>query len=574
MKQVLLGFFLFGFLLCLGTGLLIYAAVSAQPEVASNSVLMIELDGPLQEGDAGSLNALVTGAPPASFQSVTHSIREAATDTKISGLVLNIITPQIGHAQLHELEETMKVFRDSGKWSLAYLETAGSQTKGDGAYALALSADEVILSPPGSLNLIGLRAEVPFFAELLERLKIQPHIQKRKEYKSGANIYTQKAFTGPHEEALKEVVDDLQANLYAHIAARRKVNLETAKEWVQTGPHSSTTATDKGMIDNTGYWDQVLDTVQERTGREDSTVSLRDYYSTLSGSSGDDTLAVITAVGEIHRGKSDGHPFAARSTIGSITYQKAFQAARADKVKGVLFRINSPGGSYIASDMIRREVELTRKAGVPVVVSMGDVAGSGGYFIAMDADHILAAPSTITGSIGVYGGGLSFRTFLHEFLGITFDTYQSTPNADTFSQLDPPDAHSHKATSETMDRIYHDFVSKVAAGRGKSYDDAEASARGRIWSGQDALKLGLVDELGGYYAALSRLKEKAQISPEAEVQLKTYPVPDTPINALRKTLASGANLTSVVQSALKRFTLALDTSSHAQLKAPEVPVPY
>lgn len=570
MKNILIGFLLFGLLLLVGLGGALYAAFNTQTTIDPKSVLTIEFKGELVEHEPSPLSQLFGGEAPTSLVGVLTSIRRAGDDPRISGILLNVISPKLGLAQIQEIEAAMKDFRRSEKWSLSFLETAGSQSRGNGAYALAVTADDVVLAPPGAINLIGLRAEVPFLGQLLRRLKLVPHVEKRKEYKNAPNSLTHEKLTGPHRESLKALLDDLQTQLQQHLSARREITADTAEEWIRTGPHSSKAALQKGLVDTVAYYDHVLGELEKRTGRPHSQVTLAHYQNSALPKPGEKTIGVITAAGKIHRGESDTSPMALTTTVGSTTFQRAFRAARRDEVSGILFRVNSPGGSYVASDLIRREVELCREAGIPVVVTMGNVAGSGGYFIAMDADYIVASPATITGSIGVYGGGVATRAFLQHFFGVTFDSYQTTDNASSFGWLDPPAGAQRAQITNAMDEIYTDFVTKVATAREKSLEEAESFSKGRIWSGEDALRLGLIDELGGYYTALEHLKKKSGITEQSGVEYQTYPAPDNPMTTLGRTLATGmqfgAHLGAWMQATLRSIT----TTDGAQLQAPEL----
>ncbi|MBC7792294.1 MAG: S49 family peptidase, partial [Clostridia bacterium] len=250
------------------------------------------------------------------------------------------------------------------------------------------------------------------------------------------------------------------------------------------------------------------------------------------------TIGVITVAGTIVRGDSDSSVGA--DTIGAGTIARALREARDAKVKGILLRIDSPGGSYVASDVARREVEVTRNAGIPVVVSMGSVAASGGYFIAMDGDWIVAEPTTITGSIGVYAGGFAIRDALSKWLGITVDSYDATPNAHAFSATEPFDATRLAVLKSGADRVYEDFVAKVAARRKKDVSTIDAVAHGRVWAGRAALERGLVDELGGFSTALARLRERAGLADAAQVTLTDYPAKRTVLDNVREVLTRGS----------------------------------
>lgn len=512
-----------------------WISILSGPTVAKDSVLRITLDGPLREAPTVDLAILFGEEPRGTLRSVILSLERAAIDDRIKGVVLEVGSPQIGLAQLQELEEAMARYRDHGKWSLAFLETAGEFSRGDGAYALASLADEVTLAPAGDLNLIGLRTEPLFFAGTLETLDVEIHMEKRGKYKSAANQYTDREMDDPMREALSDVLGDLQGELVGLISRRRNVTPETVREWIETGPHSAQDALARGMVDRLGYADEVIAEYEKRAGREDSLVGVGTYW--LEGRPFDDgrLIAVVYGEGGVTRGDPAPGPFDDEPVMASDALIRAFRNLRDDGAEAVVFRVDSPGGSYIASDLIRREVQLTREAGIPVVVSMGNVAASGGYFVSMDADLIMATPSTITGSIGVFTG-LADVSGLFAKAGVSHDGYQTAPNADVFSQLAPLDDRRKGFISRQADRIYADFTSKVADKRGLPLPKVQAVAQGRVWSGRDALEHGLVDELGGLRAAIAKAKSLAEIGDDEPIELRPYPRPDSPADAFRSIL--------------------------------------
>lgn len=501
------------------------------PTIENHSVLRILLDGALSERATLNLDALL-GRPAPTLRSITQSIRRAGEDSRIDGIVIAIRSPEIGFAQLQEIEHAMDDFRASGKFSVAFLETAGEMQRGDGAYALATTADEVVLAPPGDINLIGLHTEPLFFAGTLEKLGVEAHFEKRKEYKSAANQFTKKKMTDPQRESTKVLVDALQSDLHGLLARRRDQSPQHVAGWTAKGPYTSTEALELGLVDRLAYWDELRADVISRVGNEDPFVPAGAYW--LEGRPHDQgaPIALIFGEGMVLRGSEDGGPWSdAVMASDDLTY--AFRKAREAEVKAVVFRIDSPGGSYIASDLIRREVEKTRNAGIPVVVTMGNVAASGGYFVAMDANHIIANPATITGSIGVYAGIMNLNGLFENKLGVTHDSYQSAPRAEIFSQLEPLTEKRIAIFATFADRVYADFTEKVASKRGLPLDTIDSVAKGRVWTGAQALALGLVDELGDMDTAISKARELAGLAPDAPVELRAYPKADSPLEALR-----------------------------------------
>ena len=504
---------------------LITWAFTRSESVPAASVLHVVLDGPIPESVRPSLGAFLGGHMNVSLHSLTHSIRRAAQDERIVGLVLDIRTPTVGLAQVSELTAAMEEFKKSHKWNIAFMESAGELGHGDGAYALACSAEQIALSPPGEVNLSGLRSEVPFLKEALSRFHVQAYTEQRYEYKNFANTFNQAGFTPEHKESLKTVLDDLQETLLERVAAGRKISAPEAHRWVENAPYSAQEALKLHLVDKLWYWDEVLTEVEKIAGRKDAFMEVEAYAERPKMKNGE-AVAFIVGAGQINSGESGKNPMEASDSMGSDTLSQAFRDARNDEVKAVLLRIDSPGGSYIASDVIRREVELTRKANIPVVVSMGNVAASGGYFIAADADYIVAEPGTITGSIGVLAASFALRDFLRHWIGVEVGVYETIPHDGSLQWLDPPTDGDKARLGKTLDRIYSDFVTKVAAGRHKTYEEVHAMAKGRIWSGRQAVKNGLADELGGMETALAYIRTRLKLTQDADLHLVPYPEVD------------------------------------------------
>ncbi len=538
--------------LALLLGLIVALTMFLRHRVNEGTVLKLTLSGALPEGPRQDLNTVLTGETTPILTRIVRGIEYAAADERIAGMVLDVRGSSFGAAQLQEFAAAMKSFRDAGKWTAAYLETADG--RGDGIYAAAACADHIVVAPSGEVALIGLQADVPFIKGTLERLKIEPHFYKRKEYKNAVNMFTETGFTAAHKTAIASLLDDVQDLMVEHIASRRRVSETEVRAWIDGGPYGSEEAFTKGLVDGRGYWDSIVQLVQDKkreaeTGpiatsdvdsiadtktadtktadtktvdtktvdtktvdtktadiespENDGLMDFADYLQRNPINTTGPEFAIIFAEGQIHRGHSKGG--FADPTIGSDTIIAALRSAREQKVKGILIRIDSPGGSYVASDLIRREVQLCQRAGIPVVASMGNIAASGGYFISMQADEIVADPSTITGSIGVFTGTFAMRQFFDDYLGITWDTYHTSSQAAPFSFLDGPNEIQRERINNMVDRIYNDFVGKAASARGQSFEELEQFARGRVWSGTAALKHGLVDELGGVITGMKRV---------------------------------------------------------------------
>ena len=533
-RRLIISVFVSVFLLIV---LMFFIEPMLSPEVPPQSILHIKLREALSESTGTQLSALFSDGGSLSLHEMTSAIRHAAEDERVLGIVLDVQAMGFALSQVHEIEEAMKVFRATNKPSWAYLETAGEFSSGTMAYLLGLCADKIMLGPVGDINLVNARAQVPFFKETLDRLGIEPTFEKRHAYKNMANTFTHTAFSPEHLEALKGLVDDLQNTIVAQIAERRQITRAEVLKWFAQGVITAKDAHANGLVDALGYFDEIYAQLPMPEMEDDHWLSASEYYFALKAKKEGPHFALVLVDGQIMRGQSINDPFGGQQTVGSSTISKALRQARKDEVKGVLLRVNSPGGSYLASDIIRREIMLTRKAGIPVVTSMGSVAASGGYFIAMAADHIVANPTTITGSIGVLAGQFSMREFLHKWFGINFDTYSSGPNSPAATAwLDPPDAGRKKMMKESLDRIYQDFVQKAADDRKTSFEQLHTVAQGRVWTGQQALAHGLIDSVGDMQFAVDKLKALARIAPEQDPILKYYPAPKTPLEMIVENL--------------------------------------
>jgi protease-4 len=461
------------------------------------------------------------------------ALEAAAGDERVVALVAKIGGGVTGFAHHQELRDAVLRFRESGKPAIAWSDTFGEFGSGNAGYYLATAFDEIYIQPSGDVGLTGLNAESPFIAGTFEKLGVTPRMDHRYEYKNAMNTLTETEFTPAHEEALGAVIESLFDQMVAGIGERRGKSPEEVRAIIDAGPYLGQEAVEAGLVDGLKYRDEVYDRVEEAAGEDAELLYLNRYAERADGPWDEgETIALVYGVGQVVRGKSEYDPLGGSATLGGDSVAAALrQAIDDDKVKAILFRVDSPGGSYVASDTVWRETVRAREAGKPVIVSMSNVAGSGGYFVAMSADKIVAEPGTITGSIGVLGGKLLTRE-LWSKLGITFDSIQTSDNAEMWSSLEDYDEAGWARVQAMLDRIYEDFTSKVAEGRELPLERVQEIAKGRIWSGADARELGLVDELGGFSVALGLAREAAGLEPDADVRLKLYPPSKSPFEML------------------------------------------
>lgn len=461
------------------------------------------------------------------------------TDDEIAGIIFKIDNVSIGWATLQEIRSKLHEFRAAGKETVGYLEGGGNAE-----YLLAAAMDRVVLMPVGSLNLTGLRAEILFYKGLLDKLDIQADMLAMGKYKSGVEPYMRDGMSDAFRESMTTLLDDLYTQLLNHIAESREgITAESASDLMDRGPFTAEEALQEKLVDALQYYDELLTALKTASEDEDvqvmepgserkrkvpdmnSFAGLMQLFSMLNPPqrtqpTSENQIALIYANGPIL--PSVESLLASMPVITPDELKEAFEKARTDdSVQAVVLRIDSPGGSALASDLIWREVMLTQRE-KPVVVSMGDVAASGGYYIAMAAGTIVAHPSTLTGSIGVFGGKLNMKGFYNK-VGLTKEIITYGQNSTLYSDYGGFTPTERERVEKMMKTIYADFVRKAAAGRDKSFDEIDEIAQGRVWTGQQAKTLGLVDELGGLDTALSIAKVQAGFSADDEVNLMVLP---------------------------------------------------
>ncbi len=457
-------------------GLLVLAIVTHRlvPGVRRRTILELDLEVPLREeraaGPASALG-LLDGRGP-TLREAVDTIERAARDRRVSALFARIGQAS-GLGQVQELRDAVATFRASGKPTIAFSETFGEFSAGNGSYYLATAFDEIALQPSGDVNLTGLMASVTFVRGALDKVGVVPRLGHRREYKTAMNVLTETGFTPAHRESLASVVDSQFDQIVQGVSEQRRMTKDAVRGLIDAGPFSATAGLDAGLVDRVAYRDEVIADLKERVG-EGAVLLDGGGYTKRSRPrrSKGDSVALILGVGSIRRGRSGGfNPLDRRRSMGSDTIASAFRAAIDDKrVKAILFRIDSPGGSYVASDTIWRETVRARHAGKPVIVSMGNVAGSGGYFVAMAADKIVAQPGTITGSIGVFAGK-PVTAELRTKLGLATEEVHSGAHATMWSDALDYSPAAWDRVQSFLDRAYEDFTDKAAA-RARSHPRA------------------------------------------------------------------------------------------------------
>jgi len=497
----------------------------SQGRIEKGTILEFHLDGEMAEGPQPNLmSELGLGVSDLSLWEVRDALRRGAEDESVAGLLVTIERPQMGLAQHKELADEIRRFADSGKPVHTLLQT---DMVGDGNYYAATSGTRVWATPAAFWAIDGLQVDVTFWRGTLDKLHIEPDFIMFKEYKSAGEPYSRSEMSEYFREAINDVGGDMQEQWYADVAARRGIDPVKLRALVDKGMITNKEALEAGLIDQQGYLDEVEEALRQVAGTEEYTsVSLGKYLEKSKPPSrkGKETIAVVFGEGEILAESESENPFATGTTIfGPKVAEDIRKAAEDDDVKAIVFRVNSPGGSAVGSDLIWREIERAQEAGKPVVVSMSSVAGSGGYWIAMGADAIVAHPTTITGSIGVVFGKMNVRGFF-EWIGANVESISFAENADVLGPYQTMSEEQRAHVRSVIESLYEQFETKVAEGRHLDPTRVEEIAKGRIWSGQDAKANGLVDELGGIDTAVKLAAEKAGIAPE-NVALVVYPEP-------------------------------------------------
>jgi len=499
-----------------------------------------------------------------------RALHDAADDARVVGLVARVGGP-LPWAAMQELRAGVQAFAASGKPTVAWAESFGEI--GDTAsYVLATAFGTVWLQPGGGVGLLGVAAETTFLGGALAKLGVRPEFEQRYEYKNAVDQLTRTAFTEAHRESLEQLTRSLLDDAVERVAAGRRLGEERVRELVDSGPRTAAEALQVGLVDRLGYRDEVYAALRDEVG-EEAELLFADRWSPRPGLprlpwSKPGRVALVRAHGQITGGRSRRGPMGRQ--VGSDSVAAELRASLADeRVKAVVLHVDSPGGSAVASETIWREVCRVRDSGRPVVVAMGSLAASGGYYIAAPADVIVALPATLTGSIGVFGGKFVVSDLL-ERVGLTTGAVEQGEHALMYSSRRPFDERERERLAAAVDAIYDDFVAKVASGRGRPVAEIEPLARGRVWTGRDAQQLGLVDELGGLRDAVRIARERADLPEDAPVGPAVHLPPVARIGRPRNSEDPRAASAVVPWPALADLPAALGLPAGAELTMPPV----
>ena len=504
---------------------LMYLVVSRGPSVPSSATLVLRPGGEIQEVVPNDVFGQVLGRSTSTVRGFVGGLEKAKRDPRIRTVLLMPSSLSLPYwAKVQELRDAVMDFRQSGKKVIAFLEYGG-----DREYYLASAADKVYLLPTSPLDLTGVASYEIFLRGTLDKVGAYPDFLHVGEYKTAVNQYTEKGFTPPHREMSESLNRDMYDQLVRGIAEARKKSEEEVRALIDQGPFVAEDALRHGLVDELVYEDQLDDRAPElRDGsRAMRRLEGRDYQRVRGESVGlrpRSRIAVIYAVGTIASGKSGYDPLNG-PVLGSDSFVEQIRDVRDDdSVKAIILRVDSPGGSSVASDVIWRELMITRdaKPSRPLVASMSDLAASGGYYISMPAQVIVAQPATMTGSIGIYMGKVALGGTLAK-VGVTTETVADGANADIYSPFAPFSSTHRERLQAHMQGFYETFVEKAAASRKTTPERIDAVAQGRVWTGRQAREHGLVDALGGLDVAVRIAKERARIPADEDVELIAYP---------------------------------------------------
>lgn len=501
------------------------------PVIADHSVLVLRLQGELPEKPPVELPSFFGGDhAPVTVSSVWSTLDKAAADAHIQAVVVLPEGLQTGWGKLDELRMDLERFRKSGKPVFAYLRQPGTRE-----YYVSAGADRIWIGPSDPLMLKGLRAETMYFKKTLDKIGVSVEVEHAGKYKDFGDMFTRSDMSPETREVMTGIVDDLYGNLVSRIAAGRKKTPEEVRNIIDQGPFTAPQAKHAGLVDELAFEDQMWGAIKDRLKAEPVKVSFDKYRKVpleSVGLAGKSRVALVVAQGDIVRGdpSDDG---GSETALTSYGFARLLRQVRDDTgIKGVVVRIDSPGGEVTASDEIWREMNLLSKK-KPLVISMSDVAASGGYYMAMTGDPIVAYPATLTGSIGVVFGKPNLKG-LYEKLGIAKDSIQRGKHADIDSDYSGLTPDERELLKKGIDESYQDFVTKVADARRRKFGDIEPVAQGRVWLGDQAKPRGLVDELGGLDRAIELVKQKAKIPPQERVNIAVYPGRRSVLDVLMK----------------------------------------
>jgi len=572
MLGVFLSTIIFFFIAIAIVGALISTAGSEKNiEISDNSILRINLDYAIKERtEKNPFNNVnipsFSSEKTIGLDEILRRIEAAKKDDRIKGIILDINGAGASFATLQEIRNALLNFKQSKKFIVAYSE--GYSQKG---YYLASTADKVYLNPEGSVDFRGLATQLSFFKGTLEKLGIEAQVIKVGTYKSAVEPFILDKMSPANEEQVNSYLNSVYDYYLSNVSKSRNLPIDTLRGIANSYEgRDANLALQSKLVDGLKYKDELIDELKSRLKidkkKKIKAINLEDYsIPTGETNAAQERIAIVYAVGDIVSGEGSDEQ------IGSDRIARAIRTVREDdKIKAVVFRVNSPGGSALASDVIWREVELTKKV-KPIIVSMGDVAASGGYYIACAADSIFAQPNTITGSIGVFGIIPNLQNFFNNKLGITFDEVKTGKYADLMSVNRPLTVDERDLIQQGVNKTYNTFTKKVADGRKISQAKVDSIGQGRVWTGAQALQIGLVDRLGGLEDAIKSAAKKAKIK---DYKLVAYPSLKDPFESILSSSTDKMKTWVIKQDLGEGYTLYRQAKSVLEQSGIQARLPY
>ncbi|HEX5319146.1 MAG TPA: signal peptide peptidase SppA [Stellaceae bacterium] len=510
----------------------IVAAIHLAPRetpLPASIVLQADLDQNLGEGGGeGLVSRALFGEKP-SLRDFLDALERAGNDPRVKGLYARLGDDAIGLGRVQQVRAAIAAFRAKGKFAIAFADTFGEFGPGTRPYYMATAFDQIWLQPMGSVGLTGLYSETPFIRDALDKIGVGADFDHRREYKTVMNSLTESSMPAPQREEIEGLLTSLDGQIVRGIGTDRKIPEAALRALIDRGPLFADEALSAHLVDGLGYRDEAIAAAEKRAGGKTRFVSLSRYLDKAGRPHESGTkIALIYGTGLITR-EGTGGSVVGEGGFDANKVAAAIRAAVRDKeVRAILFRIDSPGGSAVASETVWREIDRAHRAKKPVIVSMGDVAASGGYYIAAPADKIVAEPATLTGSVGVVAGKIVLAGLIKK-LGVNFEAIERGADAGMFSAMRDFTPAMKQRLAEMLDRTYQGFKNHVGAGRRLEPEAVEQIAKGRVWTGEQAKANGLVDAVGGYEVALGLVREAIKLAPNAPLDLVTFPKRKGPV---------------------------------------------
>lgn len=503
------------------------------PPLPKQIVLSLDINGQFVEKMGLPTLTNPFAKPSITIHKIVRTLDRAAMDKRVHGIYIHLKNGDYGIAHIQEFRDAIDRFQASGKFAYLYSNSFGGFGSSMGEYHIAATMDEIWMQPVGTIGLTGYSLEMPFFRGVLDKIGIEPEVIGRGKYKSAPETFVRKQSSPANMAMSIDMLDNLFDQFVNDVSLDRDIDQGTLTSLIDQSPMGDHEALKGGLIDSLGYWDEFIDHVDAQTPEETENIPLGQYaHSLKSLSKKTPKFAFIQASGAITNLNNGASPLSDDSVFAEEIWDAFHDAMHDPEIDAIIFRVNSPGGSPVASETIRRALILAKKE-KPVIVSMGNLAASGGYWVSADASAIIAQPATLTGSIGVFAVKPNLSA-LWEKLDIHWDTVNRGKNADLWSVHKPLNDQERQKLQSLIDQTYDQFIERVATGRNLSIEQVKQIAEGRVWTGEQALENGLVDGLGGVDTAISKGKVLTKIAADSQIVLVPFPKPLTPIEQILK----------------------------------------